>query len=714
MADYKKQIQMALSGNEAALWPLYTETVSRVYYSVLCITDGSVDASELTASAYRLAFENLRRLTYPETFPIWIDRISVYLAYDAAAETAGTYERGRITEFLRGFHKMSDREIAQLMRMESAKLPAAVAETKKTAEDYLADPDVVMKIWEQIRTGRTAEHSGAAAPESALSPAAPAEDAILLASEYLYRRKRAVVRRVCLCVLTVLLVLSAFGFRGQSRSHDDLREVDINSTDPKVQQFARLISSQLSGQVGEIIQISDDTYYVSINLGGTEQESALVRYDEGSNTASVIASGKKQMNRSELNELAEDSYMQVLFNPLKEGAGVSSGAALDAVITAAGTGDLIAQDNTYILGTQTIETLLNNARSEQQKLSDLFGTEDADAAFSIMLRINCRNVDLSRPMTLVLDSGISKAIGEAGGVQIVLNDMRHCIEVSRAQLTSLCETYGAVTLRFRSFGEKRYEINFIDTNGAVIPELFGAMTFTLPADGPLTYVFATYVTGTENRGGIYDDENGTIKFPVTLSGTYEMLGSEREVSDIAAMDGETQKAAQFLVALQFMQLDGAGRFHPEDTVTRNEAVAMLGRMFLPTDDRLSGGFPDVDRSDPAYDYISSGMRSDILMGWSDGTFRGESEATREELLVMCGRTLLYRMGEKMPAEPEEYLDYTDAGKVSGYAQETVALMVRSGLLEQGGALRPRDKVTRGETAVLLYRMYCYLYGIADF
>ena len=396
--------------------------------------------------------------------------------------------------------------------------------------------------------------------------------------------------------------------------------------------------------------------------------------------------------------------MQVLYNPTGTGTGVAPAGALDAK-----DGEVPSEPEDVAPTPTPTKTPIVSSEYDSSGYDLLENHGD----YSIMLRINCRNVDFTRPMTVVMDSAISKAIGEAGGLQIILNDSRHCITLSTQQLQKLCSAYGSVTLRLHQMEERVYSIAFYSETGKKITELFSTMTFTLPADGPMTYVFAVYDSGTESRGGIYDRENETISFPVYLSGIYELIGSETEIKDSGDMDDETAKAAYFLAALEFMPPDADGAFRPAATMTRNETVSIIGRMFLATDQSLRSEYPDVDFGDPAYAYITFGTATNILTGVGDGTFRGEADCSREDLLTICGRTLLYRFRKESAAAPDGPLGYDDESDLAPYARDSVALLIENGILEPGGELRPKDPATRGEAAVLLYRMYCCLYGYED-
>ena len=701
MPDFEDLIAKALGGDGAAWRALYSETVATVYYSSLRITGTAYAAHQVTVRTYLLAFGNLARLTYPQVFPLWLDRLSVYLAYHAAADRYSGAElqaaRDSLIAFLRSFHRMSDAEIAELLALEEQ----AVTESSAPAsapepQEFLMEKDAVLGIWREV-CGRMAAPAAAAAEDSrtdaapiADAPAEPAAD-LRKSAEYRKKRKRRLLLRLAAAALSVALIASVVYAALHAKQRGNVK------ANREVTQIANTLSLQLSGQVGEIYPLSEDTYYVSINLGYGAVEGLVVQYELADNAIRVSSPENTELTEDELEKLTEDRYMQVLYNPTGTGS-----SAIKAGSTDADPSDTPAPPDAAPTPTPTKTPI---APGEGGKKESFVPSGD----YSIMLRINCRNVDLTRPMTIVLDSAISKAIGEAGGLQIALNDDRHCITLSTEQLMALCSAYGSVTLRFSAQGERRYNIAFYSETGKKITELFSTMTFTLPAESPLTYVFALYDSGTESRGGVFDYENRTISFPVYLSGVYELIGSEAEIRDAADMDAETAEAANFLASLEFMQLDDADCFRPDGTMTRAEAVSVIGRMFLATDPTLSADYSDVDFDDPSSAYISFGTSSAIITGLSDGTFHGEAEISREEFLTLCGRTLLYRTGQEAE-EPEEPLGFDDESKLSAYARPAVAALLRDGSLSPGGALRPKALITRGEAALLLYRMYCSLYG----
>lgn len=657
-------------GKASARLSLFSETVWRVSVTADNFTANPSEKKKLVASVYKFAFDNIHRLEYPEVFPVWLDRLSVFLSFASVPLNwlNKMENRKKTVAFLRGFHSMSDEEIAALLKMNTAEV-AEIEGTDRGDSAPVITADDVREIWSLIN----AVEQKTEIPVKTVTQRVP---------QNRKRKKKfpvfkTVFAAACLGILALVAFLCLRAPKKNPTKRDELIEA-----------YADAISLQLAGEVGEIYQLSENMYYISVNLGMGGEKGLVVCYDVARNSLRMESPNDGVLTEAELLGLAENRYMQVLYDPINTESG---GSASQAVAEAEG--------NSLTLGSGTVSQMISGTES----LS-------AEADFSIMLRVNCRNVDLTRPMTIVLDSDISRLLGEAGGLQIVLNDLQHCIELSRQQLTGLCTAYDSVTLSFYASEPRKYEIAFYSDKGDKLTELFGTMTFTLPAEGQLTYVFATYDQGSESRGGVYDKETGTITFPVSLSGTYELIGSEVEIADIAELDPATAAAARFLVSLRFAGLDENGNFRADDTITRGELVNSIGRMFLATSIGQTSDFTDVDMSDPAYEYISSGATSSILTGYGDGAFHAEADASREEVLTICGRTLIYRFGMNVPDDPEYLLGFDDADELSEYAREAIAVMADNGIIDSNGLLMPGRAAKRGETAVLLYRMYCLLYG----
>ena len=172
MPDYRELISRVLSGDGTALGALYSETVATVFYSSLKITGTSYAAHLVTVRSYLLAFGNLGRLSHPEVFPVWLDRLSVYLAIFAARERYSGSElneaKERLIAFLRDFHSMNDAEIAALLAMEEQAVSACAARSEDlNADEFLIGKETVLGIWHDVCNRTFTPLPGEAAPAAA-------------------------------------------------------------------------------------------------------------------------------------------------------------------------------------------------------------------------------------------------------------------------------------------------------------------------------------------------------------------------------------------------------------------------------------------------------------------------------------------------------------------------------------------------------------------
>ncbi len=146
-------------------------------------------------------------------------------------------------------------------------------------------------------------------------------------------------------------------------------------------------------------------------------------------------------------------------------------------------------------------------------------------------------------------------------------------------------------------------------------------------------------------------------------------------------------------------------FQPDRAAVRSEIVSALYQAAGRPAPRMSAGelpFTDLAELPEDLDALCWAYENELVSGRSDGTFGGGAGVTRQELAVM-----LYRWarlsGETAPAGGLDA--FSDAGTISGWAEEGAAWAAGRGLLQgSGGQLRPRAGVTRAETAQVLLRL----------
>ncbi len=122
-----------------------------------------------------------------------------------------------------------------------------------------------------------------------------------------------------------------------------------------------------------------------------------------------------------------------------------------------------------------------------------------------------------------------------------------------------------------------------------------------------------------------------------------------------------------LAACGVLTGDSDGKFHPERTVTRAEAAAMLIRTLGVTQaDGTDSGYTDVPASAWYASVVQTARECGIVS--PDTRFRPEALVTREEFVVMAARAMAYAGLLDMDKAAPSALELEDADVISSWAK----------------------------------------------
>ncbi|WP_143106614.1 S-layer homology domain-containing protein [Cohnella sp. OV330] len=155
--------------------------------------------------------------------------------------------------------------------------------------------------------------------------------------------------------------------------------------------------------------------------------------------------------------------------------------------------------------------------------------------------------------------------------------------------------------------------------------------------------------------------------------------------------------------------DEKGLFQPKRDITRAEFAAMIARGLGLRPVTGDSQFRDVGAADWFAGEVNAAAGRGLIVGYEDGTFRPQAKITREEAIAIVGRAIELTGLEaaKTPAEGEALLSgYRDATKVSSWAHDRMIDSLRAGLVNGRSAslLAPQSPVTRSEVAALIRRL----------
>lgn len=137
-----------------------------------------------------------------------------------------------------------------------------------------------------------------------------------------------------------------------------------------------------------------------------------------------------------------------------------------------------------------------------------------------------------------------------------------------------------------------------------------------------------------------------------------------------------------------------GGFHPNDPVTRAEAVAMLGRARGYDGTKAQTKFVDVPSSSFASGYVKSATNLGVINGYSDGTFRPGSNIIRGDVAVILKNAFQF------PNTGTAYFNDVPSNKHYYQAVNSMAAQkITTGFSD--GTYRPNQYITRAEFSVFL-------------
>ncbi|KGP81382.1 MULTISPECIES: S-layer homology domain-containing protein [unclassified Paenibacillus] len=147
-----------------------------------------------------------------------------------------------------------------------------------------------------------------------------------------------------------------------------------------------------------------------------------------------------------------------------------------------------------------------------------------------------------------------------------------------------------------------------------------------------------------------------------------------------------------------------GSFKPNQKVTRAEFISLLVRALkLENTESYKTTFTDVHSSAWYINELSIALQIGLIKGYSDNTIKPSEGMSREQVASMVA-DILVKAGKV--GKPADLTKFKDELSSSTWAKEGLAIAVSSGIMSgyKDGTLRPKQTVTRAETAVIITRL----------
>ncbi len=151
----------------------------------------------------------------------------------------------------------------------------------------------------------------------------------------------------------------------------------------------------------------------------------------------------------------------------------------------------------------------------------------------------------------------------------------------------------------------------------------------------------------------------------------------------------------------------ATTFSPEKNITRADFVVLLVRALgLQAGSESVEGFDDVSPNDYYYEALLVARQLGIVNGVGGGSFNPKGEISRQDMMVIVARALKHV--DQLPTEgaAEDLNNFSDASNVADYAQDSVAALIKEGIIKGDGlSLHPTGKTTRAQAAVVIAKIF---------
>jgi len=208
----------------------------------------------------------------------------------------------------------------------------------------------------------------------------------------------------------------------------------------------------------------------------------------------------------------------------------------------------------------------------------------------------------------------------------------------------------------------------------------------------------------EELGGAYDSTDNIIKFITMNTGRFIPQEGYKEFEDIRGNDiiGE---AVRSLSSKGIIKGRTEKEYAPNENITRGEFAVLISRMMKYDEEgNKELPFKDVSKDKWYYKSVCAVYGEGLIDGKTKEIFEPQANITNEEMAKIIGNILKNNFYRE---QKEEEIKYTDADEISDWARKGVAIGKYNGIFEglDENSFNPKEKATRGNTAVMLYRLY---------
>ncbi|MCL2157877.1 MAG: S-layer homology domain-containing protein [Oscillospiraceae bacterium] len=220
---------------------------------------------------------------------------------------------------------------------------------------------------------------------------------------------------------------------------------------------------------------------------------------------------------------------------------------------------------------------------------------------------------------------------------------------------------------------------------------------------------AVFCSNGNSVGGKYNPITQKIDTRIRFSDIYTVKINKKDFSDLAGKSARMREAVTMLASKGIINGTSATTFEPDGKITRAEITAMIVRTLISRfDENEDGEFLDVTPGDWYFGAIGTAKSYGIIKGMSQYIFAPNSQIKKEQIIAIAARTLRSEMKYITPKDSDRYLKkFLDKDELPEWGLDDFALASMADLivLNTEEKFRPNDTLTRGEAAIILYRLF---------
>ena len=206
----------------------------------------------------------------------------------------------------------------------------------------------------------------------------------------------------------------------------------------------------------------------------------------------------------------------------------------------------------------------------------------------------------------------------------------------------------------------------------------------------------------------YNPISGMLEARISRDDTYKVITNIINFEDIDGRSLEMQTAIRVLAAQGLVTGVTATEFLPDAPIDRAGTAALFMRTLSRLNPNADGGFVDVHPSDWFFGAAGSASHVGLMHGTGEARFDPHTSLTRDQLVALAARTLRSEMRYNDPRDVMRYLQlFADYDDIAEWFLNDIALATRENLVirRADGMFIPDEPITRGEAAIILYRLY---------